>query len=163
MWLNLKIDGIKFVFRIRDYQEETLENRYYNWTVCDLHVQAKDYIDYKITNQEIFLAIEIEKLLLTLKKVVNGEKLDYYELNFIEPDLEFTFEFYEGNEYFMDVKVNFWYQGALTANYLNLSFSKEEIGLLMMYLEWVVGKRTAEDASIQDMLRRNELLKEYRL
>ncbi len=108
------------------------------WCEVTLIIE-NEYFKYKIYNNELLLESEIENLIEKLYKWINNELQDIEVIDFIEPDLEFKLIPGEGQgEGIVDMKINLFQDGVLSADYYNLCLAKEEIKDILGYLNTVV-------------------------
>lgn len=166
MWLSLDLEGIGFRFRIRNYRQYSAEEilNYENWTRIDLSLQAGEWLNYHVTNDEIMMTNEIEDLRDHLELLLTDGLTEEYRLELLEPDFVFALHPKEdvrnnptivyvrpGHEIVdidVDMEIAFWHEG-LTANRLILSFDREEINALWLYLCMISGTIDKQDSSIQ--------------
>ena len=91
------------------------------WCEVSLKIE-NEYFKYKTINDEILLEYEIEYLIKELDKMLNRDLKQNEHIDFIEPDLEFTLcparQDYE--ESTVDIRINLFQDGALSADYYNL-------------------------------------------
>ena len=104
------------------------------WCAVTLRVKNA-YLDYHTFNNEILLESEIEHLIKSFNKLVKGELKEEEHIEFIEPDLEFTL-FPESS--LVDMRINFFENGALSANYYNLCLDVTEIKKILTYMNSVI-------------------------
>lgn len=169
MWLSLDLEGISFRFRIRNYRQYSAEEimNYENWTRIDLSLQAGEWLNYHVTNDEIMMTNEIEDLRDHLGRLLTDGLTEEYRLELLEPDFVFVLHpkqdlrnnpeivyirpGYEIVDIDMDMEIAFWHEG-LTANRLVLSFDREEIEKLWLYLRLITGTIDIQNTAIQALL-----------
>ena len=136
--MYLKIDNFtELIMKIkRTHKEEK------NWDDkwCEVTLEIKnEYFNYKTFNNELLLESEIEILIKEFNKLVNGKLLKNETIEFIEPDLVFILEPSEkAKNGLVDMRVNLFQDGALSADYYNLCLDIEEVKQIMGYLNNVI-------------------------
>lgn len=109
------------------------------WCEVSLKIE-NEYFKYKTINDEILLEYEIEYLIKELDKMLNRDLKQNEHIDFIEPDLEFTLcpsrQDYE--ESTVDIRINLFQDGALSADYYNLCLGEGEIKQLLIYLNKII-------------------------
>ena len=168
MWFTLDLDGITLHLRIQNYKKSSNSISWdENWTCVDLTLQAKEWLNYQIKNDEIMLACEVEELRDKLGLLLVDGLTEPYSLELIEPDL--TFELnpkkdirndprilyvrpgFEIVDIDMEMEVSFW-NGGLTANKLVLSFDRGDIEKLRLYLQLVTAEIDRNEPAIQNLI-----------
>lgn len=148
MILNLNLEGISFSLDINGWIKTTEANWDSKWcdVACDVHSAI---IDYHIKS-EILLSCEIDGLITMIQDIITGRQSEENSFECIEPD--FTFIFHpekNGVSSDMDLQITFWDDGALSANFLSLCFSKEDMEKLLVYLRMVTGEVSMEDQQVK--------------
>lgn len=137
MSAEFDLDGFILLFEISGWKPSDRSNWDVNWCMINIRVTSS-FMDYKI-HSESLLSCEIEELIKALENVLNGKEAKKMEC--LEPDLEFHFNTRSQNvesSSDMDFVINFWDEGALTANSLHLCFSEKDMERLLDYLKAVV-------------------------
>lgn len=126
-FINLKInDYTDFYLKISKKSEFSYDP-YDRW--CDVIISiANNNFNYK-NNGELLLEYEVVKLRNLFGKCINNELKKDETLSFIEPDLEF-----EVTNDLVNLKVNLFQNGALSMDYYNLCFDKDEIIIIYEYI-----------------------------
>ena len=159
MWLKMDLDGIILSLQIRNYVKTSHDDWDSKWCKVDFSLVSEPWLDYKITNDETLLASEIDGLCEALEKLLNDRIPSTYKFTFIEPDFEFILNpksHVSGNHFVdidMDWKVSFWHDG-LTANYLSVCLSREDIEQLLLYLQLISGTRSVGDPAIEQLIQK---------
>lgn len=108
------------------------------WCEVTLRIE-NEYFKYKTTDNELLLEAEIETLIVELNKLLRGELVEHKHIDFLEPDLEFTLiPIHSNNSGLVEIKINLFQNGALSADYYNLCIDTEEIENLLIYLNTVI-------------------------
>ncbi|MBQ7504686.1 MAG: hypothetical protein IJT79_05145 [Ruminococcus sp.] len=136
MGLQLNLGDIHLDFEIQGYHKTRKENWYDEWCKINLTLKSRDWLNYKIENDEIMLCCEIDDLIKHLLLVKNHTQKEKLTLSFIEPDFNFVFYPSEkSHRQLVDWIVNFWDdKKALTDNYLSLTLDALDIANLLNYL-----------------------------
>lgn len=126
--LNIKIDDytnfyLKIERKYSDRQDEY--DKWYNVTISI----SNNYINYN-NSGELLLECEINTIIKYLKLFLEDGITEKEEVSFIEPDIEFILY----ND-LVDLKINLFENGALSANYFVICLNKEEIKQVLNYLE----------------------------
>lgn len=149
--LKINISGIEITLGITGYKKaQNKSDEFNNWCKCDLMVRSHNngeyWINYRTLNKEILLSCEVDSLIKTFTKLLDGEDLEHEFVSLIEPDIQFELsprreiKISSGIKILepsMDFIINFWDNGVLTGNYLSVSFNKDEILELLNYLKRV--------------------------
>lgn len=159
MRLKMDICGIELQFKVYGYAPSVHENWDDQWCRCDLTLTSGNWLNYRKVMDEVLLSCEIERIAELLQKLLNGELDEMTELEFIEPDFQMTLcpqrdlrddprylSVQPGHEIvdiYMDWRVYFWDDG-LTNNFLSVTFVREDIEKLLIYLQYVMRKRKAD-------------------
>ncbi len=167
MWLKLNLDGIIFHLRIRGYKK-TSKQWDDEWSQDDFSVLSGEWLNYQVFNRELLLMVEIEQLQARVEDLLSDMVMDEEEMEFIEPDLKFTFSpkfnvsddqnfvfATSGKEIldvFMELRIALWNEGCLTGNELLLVLNREEIESLLCYLHLVTGKIDRSDIKAQELI-----------
>ncbi len=120
------------------------------WCEISLIIE-NEYFKYKTINNEILLEYEIEYLIKQFDNLLNGKLKEDKHIDFIEPDLEFILhparQSYEEDT--VDIRINLFQDGALSADFYNLCLGKEEVKQLLIYLNMIIptigSKKVIED------------------
>ncbi len=126
--LNIKIDDYtNFYLKIeRKYSDR--QDEYDKW--CNVTISiSNNYINYN-NSGELLLECEINTIIKDLKLFLEDGITEKEEISFIEPDIEFILY----ND-LVDLKINLFENGALSADYFVICLNKEEIKQILDYLE----------------------------
>lgn len=126
--LNIKIDDYTdFYLKIeRKYSDR--QDEYDKW--CNVTISiSNNYINYN-NSGELLLECEINTIIKDLKLFLEDGITEKEEISFIEPDIEFILY----ND-LVDLKINLFENGALSADYFVICLNKEEIKQILDYLE----------------------------
>lgn len=109
------------------------------WCKVTLRIE-NEYIHYKIDNKEVLIEYEIENLIRELYKLLNGELEEDSKMEFCEPDLEFILSPSNAvpSNVLVDMRINFFEDGVLSANFYNLCLARDQIELILIYLNNVI-------------------------
>ena len=154
MWLKLDLDGINFHLQINNYHLSKKETWDEEWcrVSCSFIDEKNGIINCHISNNELLLCCEIEKLIISIEKLLDDGCVHKEEILFIEPDFELVLYPKQEKGYIsMEWKVYLWSNG-LTANYFSTEFSKDELKCLLAYLKYVTGKYSNDTPIIKEML-----------
>lgn len=167
MWFKLDLDGIIFLFRILQYKPSTKENWDEEWCRVDLHLQAGDWLNYRLVSNEILLSSEVEDLRDGIDALLHDRLGKPEELECIEPDLVFHFNpkmdardnprvlyVKPGNEIVdidMEMIISFW-NGGLTANRMVLGFDRSDMEKLLCYLRYVTGSLSKDSSDVAKLV-----------
>lgn len=127
-FLRLKIDDYTDfylkIIRKKDFEHDP----YDRW--CDVIISISNkYFNYN-NKGELLLEFEVVELRNLLQKFINDKLKKDESISFIEPDLEF----YTYTNNLVDLRINLFEDGALSPNYYNLCFDKEEIKKIYNYI-----------------------------
>lgn len=139
--LRLDLEGTVFHLKIEEYTKEKDRNlNAYDDYWCKVSMAAtNDCINYSTANNEILMSSEVDYLIRLFNSLLAGETIDNKEIEFVEPDLGFeVFPKDEISEILVDLHINLWSEGALTANYISLCLDESDIKSFVEYLEWIV-------------------------
>lgn len=126
--LNIKIDDYTdFYLKIeRKYSDR--QDEYDKW--CNVTISiSNNYINYN-NSGELLLECEINTIIKYLKLFLEDGITEKEEISFIEPDIEFILY----ND-LVELKINLFENGALSADYFVICLNKEEIKQILDYLE----------------------------
>ncbi len=154
---------VAFQFAIKDWAMDIDDEDYPfgKWKSVDFSLKSS-YINYTLTDDELFNTVEILHLKERLEELLAGEIKDDCKVSFAEPD--FTFLLYPArrlysipgkisyrNGYmdrplFMEMKVQFWCkEGGLGQNIFQMSFCEDEVRAFLTYLKFITGEITEKD------------------
>ena len=129
--LNIKIDNYTdFYLKIeRKYSDR--QDEYDKW--CNVTISiSNNYINYN-NSGELLLECEINTIIKYLKLFLEDGITEKEEVSFIEPDIEFILY----NE-LVDLKINLFENGALSADYFVICLNREEINQVLNYLDIIL-------------------------
>lgn len=138
--LRLDLEGTILHLKIEDYTRfEDREKDSYDDYWCSVSIGASnDCINYSITDDEMLTSGEVDYLLNLFKALIKGEKLENNVIEFIEPNLNLEILPKDSEqELLVDLHINLWNGGALTANYISLCLDESDIKKFIEYLEFV--------------------------
>lgn len=126
--LNIKIDDYTdFYLKIeRKYSDTQDEDD--KWCNITIYI-SNNYINYN-NSGELLLECEINTIIKYVKLFLENGITEKEEISFIEPDIEFILY----ND-LVDLKINLFENGALSADYFVICLNKEEIKQILDYLE----------------------------
>lgn len=155
MRLKMDICGIELQFKVTGYERYVYEKWDDQWCRVDYSFRSGKWLNYSKIMDEVLLSCEIERIADLLQKLLNGELTEKTEVDFIEPDFQMTLcpqrdlrddpkylSVQPGHEIvdiYMDWRVYFWDDG-LTDNFLSVTLGREEIQILLTYLQYVTWK-----------------------
>ncbi|MDO5401347.1 MAG: hypothetical protein Q4F17_10285 [Eubacteriales bacterium] len=170
MWLKMDLDGIIVSLQVRGYKKVADDDWDSTWCKTDFSFISEPWLNYQKRNDEVFLAREIDGLSDVLKALLENRLAEKTEFNCIEPDFNFTLNpvkdlrldpnvtYVSPGHEFVDIdmewQVSFWHDG-LTANYLSVTLSREEIEYLLTYLRLVTGEICEDDPAIKRLIQMN--------
>ena len=139
MSLKLNLGDIHLTFQVKGYHKPQNKSWDEEWCKISLSLRSRDWLNYKIVEDEILLCCEIDALTKQLETVRNYKQLEKRTLSFIEPDFNFTFYPSANNRTpIVDWIINFWTdRKALSANCLSLQLDMMDISNLLNYLHHV--------------------------
>lgn len=153
MRLKMDICGIELQFKVCGYEPSVHEKWDDQWCRCDYSFSSGSWLNYHKVMDEVLLSCEIERIAELLQKLLNDELSEKTELEFIEPDFQMTLcpkrdlrddprylSVQPGHEIvdiYMDWRVYFWDEG-LTDNFLSVTLGREDIEMLLTYLQYVM-------------------------
>lgn len=109
------------------------------WCEVSLKIE-NEYFKYKTNNSEILIESDIEYLIKEFDKLLRGKIKEDEYIDFIEPDLEFILrpakQIYE--EETIDIRINLFQNGALSADFYNLCIGRQEIEQILIYLNEIM-------------------------
>lgn len=162
MLLKFDLDGINVTLQIKNYRKASHDDWDTTWCKVDCSFVSEPWLQYQKTNDEIFLAQEIDDLADLFENLLTDQAKEPIKYPCMEPDFEFLLYpkhdirdnpkvvyFKPGCE-IVDIgaewKVSFWHDG-LTANYLSLYLDRKDIECLLAYFQLVSG-RISMDAPV---------------
>lgn len=80
----------EFSLCIRNYRPAIGDDQFDSWCKVDLKIKCRDYMDYKVLNDEMLESADVEKLAWELARLLNGDISEETLICFTEPDLNFT-------------------------------------------------------------------------
>lgn len=139
MSLYLNLGDINLTFRIKSYHKPRKSTWDEEWCKISLSLRSRDWLIYKIVDDEILLCCEIDALAQQLEAVRNHKQSEKRTLSFIEPDFNFTFyPSVDNRTPMINWIVNFWTdRKSLSANYLSLQLDMMDISNLLNYLHHI--------------------------
>ena len=172
MRLKIDLNGIMLRLKIMGYTPSTQEDWDSQWCDVDFSFSSGNWLDYHRENDEVLLSCEVEALAENIEKLLNDELNEITEISCIEPDFNFILhpkrdlredpkytyirEGYEIADIYMEWTVTFWNEG-LTDNYLSVTLDREDMKILLVYLNYVVGKYATDSQEVEDLIRRDFL------
>lgn len=156
-FVSLKIDDYTDFYLSIKRKNDFEHDPYDRWCDVTISISNKNF-NYK-NDGKLLLEFEVIELRKLFKKFINNELKEDESISFIEPDLEFKIYTNE----LVDLRVNLFEDGALSPNYYNLCFDKEEIKKIYEYIIKVFpeDKDTKEDVEQNDYEIPDELQKQY--
>ena len=167
MRLKLDLNGIVVQLKVNGYVPSNRKIWDDQWCYVDYSFTSGSWLNYVKKSDSVWLSCEIEELNKMLHKLLNDELSERKIVDFIEPDFEFTLQpkrnlrqdsrysyVAEGHEWvdiYTDWTVKFWNEG-LTDNYLSVTLGREDIELLALYLDLVIGKISVNSTEIQKLI-----------
>ncbi len=126
--LNIKINNYtNFYLKIeRKYSDTQDEDD--KWCNITIYI-SNNYINYN-NSGELLLECEINTIIKYVKLFLENGITEKEEISFIEPDIEFILY----ND-LVELKINLFENGALSADYFVICLNKEEIKQILDYLE----------------------------
>lgn len=151
MWLKLDLAGIDFRFRIKGYTKSLGEDWSDRWCGVDLTLESGKWLRYSISS-DILLSCEVEEIRNKIFGFLQERQNKPEDITFIEPDLSFHIHPSGFTGYAsMDLHVHLWDNG-LTENYISISFDKDDLEKLCLYLQLVTGLITRNQKRVQQLL-----------
>lgn len=145
MSLKLNLGDIDVTFRISGYHKPRNEDWDDEWCKVSLSLQAGDWLNYNIVDDEILLCCEVDSIVENLTALKEYKMSEIKRSHFIEPDLEFEYRPQKRMRYSVSWIINFWNKDkALTANYLNLTLDSLDIANLLNYLRHIQSENEEE-------------------
>lgn len=135
--LHLDLDGLELQLKINQFREDLPgESEYDNWCYMDFAVMRNGVdIYHNHKNYSWLTCDEVKELRDTIAGVLDGSITEDKELGFLEPDMEFKFEFYDG-KCSADMILSYWDKGGvLTANRLVLCLGTYDLEQMLHYLQ----------------------------
>ena len=170
MRLKIDLNGILFRLNIKDYEPSQQDRWDCQWCHVDFSFSSDSWLDYHQENDEVLLSCEVETLAESLDKLLNDEITEITELPCIEPDFNFVLhpkrdlredpkyiyirEGCEIADIYMEWTTTFWSDG-LTANYLSVTLDRDDMRILLGYLNYVRGKLNKQDPLIAELIKRD--------
>ncbi len=172
--MRLKIDlgGILLRLKIKRYEPSTNEDWDTQWCRVDFSFSAGDWLDYHKENDEVLLSCEVEALAQSIDALLNDQLNEITEIACVEPDFRFILhptkdlrndpkyiyvrEEHEIEDVYMEWILSIWSDG-LTGHYLSFLLDREDLKILLTYLEYVMKKFTLEDHEIKELVARDYL------
>ncbi len=167
MRLKLDLNGIVVQIKINEYVPSNRKMWDDQWCYVDYSLTSGSWLNYVKKSDSVWLSCEVEELAKSLHKLLNDEIPERKIVDFIEPDFEFTLQpkrdlrqdpqysyVAEGHEWadiYADWTVKFWNDG-LTDNFLSVTLGREDIEVLAIYLDLVIGKISANSTEVQQLI-----------
>jgi len=180
--LSLKLDlsdvilqmAIKGLAREPDEHDDEQSIRLL-WTNTDFSLHGR-FINYEVTDDEMFMVEEISYLQHGLEALINNELKEECVVQFVEPDLSFYLypakrlydepgkvsyrNGYMDRELFAQLTVKFWCkEGGLGGNSFTMTMVKDDIEAFLIYLKTVTKELNEEDAPVQRMLSEGKIIR----
>ena len=166
--LKIDLDGILLRLKIVGYKSSTQKEWDDKWCRVDFSVFSPKWLDYYIENDEVLLSCEVETLADSIDKLLNDKLDEITEIDCIEPDFKFILhpkrdlrndlkyiyvrEGHEIADIYMEWIVTFW-NGGLTDNYLSVTLYREDMKILLVYLNYAIGKLKASDPEVVKLVK----------
>ncbi len=162
MWLQMDLDGIIVKLQIQQYQNETERayDEYGCWCEVSYSFSSEPWLNYKGTNDEVFLSLEVDGLAQALDDLISDRLTEPVNVVFVEPDFCFKMSpkkelsVENGTHEIIDISIDwqvyFWHDG-LTANHLTIAMDREDIIHLRNYLYLIIGKYHESTPEIVEM------------
>lgn len=173
MQLKMDLCGIELQFKIHGYVPSVHEKWDDQWCRCDFSLTSGNWLNYRKVLDEVLLSCEVENIADNLQKLLNDNLAEKTEISFIEPDFQMTLcpkrdlrddpkylyvqPGYEIADIYMDWRVYFWSEG-LTDNFLSVTLGREDIEILLTYLQYVMRRFNASSPEIQDLIAKDFLI-----
>ena len=167
MRLKLDLNGIVVQVKINEYVPSNRKIWDDQWCYVDYSFTSGSWLNYVKKSDSVWLSCEVEELAKSLHKLLNDEIPERKIVDFIEPDFEFILQpkrdlrqdpqysyVAEGHEWadiYADWTVKFWNDG-LTDNFLSVTLGREDIEVLALYLDLVIGKISASSTEVQQLI-----------
>lgn len=155
--LHLDLDGLELQLKINRFREDLPGgSEYDNWCFTDftvMHNGNNIYHNYK--NLPWLTCNEVKKLRDTIAGIIDGSITKDKRISFIEPDIEFEFNFDDGKFSYADMVLFYWKterRGCLTGNRLVLSLNMYELECVLCYLQF----KTQADYNV-DLFEKNSV------
>jgi hypothetical protein len=166
MWLRLDLDGLRFELQVEDYQLPKYRKDWDAW--CDVLISLNDSRLVKWAGGgSVIESREIDSLRDSLRGLLKGEYTEDVIEECVEPDFAFVFHpkgestrLHDTNDMNMDFLIRLWGNGYPSNNYLSLNFHRENVELLLAYLDLISQEKSTDDPEIQAMLNNGILYRE---
>lgn len=172
MRLRLDLEGIIMELEIRNYKREPCDDGYSAWCNTDYSFRSEPWLNYCKTGDEIFLSSEIANFMIELDALLSDRLEEPEEFTFAEPDFSFYLKpkkILQGGssaiyapqgdkeiDIDMELRISFWNDG-LTANYLSVTFDREDIECFFIYLKLVTGEITTDHPRVIHLMKKGIL------
>lgn len=172
MRLKIDLNGIMLRLKIKGFKTPEAETWDSQWCEVDYSFSSYGWLDYHRENDEVLLACEVEELADNIHKLLHDELDEITEVSCIEPDFNFILHpkrdkrndphytyVREGDEIidiFMEWTVTFWH-GGLTDNYLSVTLDREDMEILLVYLNYITDKYKADHPEVVELVNRDYL------
>lgn len=165
MCLKLNLGDIIVTFKVSGYHKNRTNDWDAEWCKIDLTLQAGDWLNYRIINDETLLCCEIDSIVSDLTALKWNAFEDIKIAHFIEPDFEFRYV--PGKRkmaYTVSWIINFWdNKKALTSNFIHLELDAMDIANLLNYLRHIQSESKKEYVPITgDGLTEEQLAEELK-
>lgn len=167
MRLKIDLNGIVLRLKIKGYIPSTHEDWDSQWCNVDFSFFSGNWLDYHCENDEVLLSCEVEILADSISKLLNDELSEITEISCIEPDFKFILhpkrdlrvdpkyiyvrEGCEIADIYMELTITFWNEG-LTDNYLSVTLDREDMSILLVYLNYIIGKSKANSREVENLI-----------
>ena len=174
MKLKLNLSDVIFQMEILDPAGEPSRD----WLRVNLSLEGP-YVDYRVTEDELFMPREVAELARALEALLNHETDEDRTVELMEPDL--CFRLYPAKrlysvpgevaylagtldrKMYAEIMVSFWRrEGGLGGNSFTMRLNEPEIRALWIYLEQYLGRIPAEDERVRELVRQGALEEESR-
>lgn len=168
MKLTIDLHGILLQLKIKGYVPSTHEDWISQWCDVDFSFSSGNWLDYRRENNEVLLSYEVETLADHIEKLLQDQLDEVTEISCMEPDFHFMLhpkrdlrddpkyiyvqEGYEIADISMQWTVTFWHKG-LTNNYLSVTLDRADMRVLLIYLQYVIGKLEKTDPAVEELVR----------
>ena len=136
-------ESITFIFELKKYPICELTNKdFYSW--CSIRLSVHNtYMNFDWTD-EYLEKIEVDYLIMRLRKLLNNEKVEQTKLTFIEPDLAFKanlpyYEFSCGRTHHYDLSLTIYIEfkscGVYCGEAWKITLDRDEINEFYKQLE----------------------------
>lgn len=149
MRLILDLGCITAKLKITRYVPSSNIDGLLNWCNVDYSLEATPWLKYERMHEEILHSSEIDMLVASIEKLLNGEITESAKIVLDEPD--FSFLLYPA-DISIDWNIGVQSDDGITPHHIGLHLEHNDVKHLLVYLKLIAGHLTTSDSAVRDLV-----------